>query len=72
MLALIVIQATAEIMSGELSDFLVKKTKPIAVADKIDRLLSDNIVFDFDNTYIKFDATNIAKQYINIIDEINN
>ncbi|PSU22369.1 glycosyltransferase [Photobacterium kishitanii] len=62
----------AEIMSGELSDFLVKKTKPIAVADKIDRLLSDNIVFDFDNTYIKFDATNIAKQYINIIDEINN
>lgn len=54
----------AEIMTGQLKYYLVKEAEPVNISSKIDELLLNKEAVDFEKIYINFDATKIAKQYI--------
>ena len=61
----------AEIMTGQLKNYLVKEAEPKNIANKIDELLLGDAALDFEKVYIKFESTKIAKQYIRLFSSFN-
>ncbi|PSW33002.1 hypothetical protein C9J21_09530 [Photobacterium phosphoreum] len=61
----------AEIMSGKLKHYLVKEATPKNIAHKINDLLLGDAEIDFEKTYPKYAATNIAKKYIKLFINIS-